>query len=755
MAVTLGVHRCRFVDYAPSAITAIAFTPLPPPRPSQPDQSPTTGFGTLVVGHSNGNIDICEWTGSGNSSQSAQAWAIQNTLPGPYPSKVDSLVLVLRNPQQHQPGRTLNSHAGTIWSMSINPSHTQLALGCEDGTIRLVSVKDDSLLLTQKLDRAKCRILSLAWGPPSDLTWSDSWIVAGCSDSSLRKWDLATGRLLEKMSVDKLRGERTLVWSIGVLGDGTIFSGDSLGLVKFWDSRTCTQLQSFKGHKADVLTMTAGPDGRTVYSSGVDQKITQYSLVKTANATGRYATRWVQSSSRRLHSHDVRSISVWPPYSCFPPSHKRPVDVHVAPILASGGLDMSVLLTPAAPPANTVVKIINPLRTGQDATFEESHQRRIAYPRGPSNSAAVHLARDVRLVVCVRENAVCMNTCLRCNFKLFQIFLAVQSRTDGKWLAISDIQETKLFSLTLTDDQLISRKVKLFSSILEEALDGHSSGSSQIVFSPDGSRLVLALARSPHIVILDISSPEPAILHVFTHVLLDGRKFTKRKIDRDADMDNGFTVSGLQVRSLAVSLDCQWLAASDHAGQTMIYNLDSFQHHCSLPAFSQYIQTMTFDTLSPNTLFLAFPDNTIHIFDVELRQFPSWAKGICDNLPLGLTDAQDSILGIELCPGLEAADRHYLLLWGSTWVTKLNLDAPNIGLWTGKKRRREAMPGALPATEGGPGGDGRMFRMVRGYRPLLAVGYLGSEEIMVVERPLVDVLATLTPPYVSEKYGQT
>jgi hypothetical protein len=86
-------------------------------------------------------------------------------------------------------------------------------------------------------------------------------------------------------------------------------------------------------------------------------------------------------------------------------------------------------------------------------------------------------------------------------------------------------------------------------------------------------------------VILDISSPEPAILHVFTHALSDGRKFTKRKIDRDVDMDNGLTVSGLQVRSLAVSLDCQWLAASDHAGQTMIYNLDSFQVGYPLGAF--------------------------------------------------------------------------------------------------------------------------------------------------------------------------
>lgn len=41
--------------------------------------------------------------------------------------------------------------------------------------------------------------------------------------------------------------------------DGTIVSGDSLGMVKFWDSRTCTQLQSFQGHGADVLCLTISP----------------------------------------------------------------------------------------------------------------------------------------------------------------------------------------------------------------------------------------------------------------------------------------------------------------------------------------------------------------------------------------------------------------------------------------------------------------------------------------------------------------
>ena len=40
--------------------------------------------------------------------------------------------------------------------------------------------------------------------------------------------------------------------------DGTIVPGDSLCMVKFWDSRTCTQLQSFQAHGADVLCLTIG-----------------------------------------------------------------------------------------------------------------------------------------------------------------------------------------------------------------------------------------------------------------------------------------------------------------------------------------------------------------------------------------------------------------------------------------------------------------------------------------------------------------
>ena len=48
--------------------------------------------------------------------------------------------------------------------------------------------------------------------------WTDSWLITGGSDTSLRKWDVASGRVLDRMGVGRVRGERTLVWTVGVLG---------------------------------------------------------------------------------------------------------------------------------------------------------------------------------------------------------------------------------------------------------------------------------------------------------------------------------------------------------------------------------------------------------------------------------------------------------------------------------------------------------------------------------------------------------
>lgn len=83
---TLAVHRCRFVDFTPSAITSLAFppAPLPPVRTSAKGKKKAASigdararFGMLAVGRANGNIELLEWTGAEGELQSPQAWTVR------------------------------------------------------------------------------------------------------------------------------------------------------------------------------------------------------------------------------------------------------------------------------------------------------------------------------------------------------------------------------------------------------------------------------------------------------------------------------------------------------------------------------------------------------------------------------------------------------------------------------------------------------------------------------------------------------
>ena len=81
---TFDVHRCRFVDYVPAAITAIAVPPAPPPRVRStqkaappPSTNVTSRFPPIAVGRGDGNIELYEWSGVGQTAQaSPQAWIL-------------------------------------------------------------------------------------------------------------------------------------------------------------------------------------------------------------------------------------------------------------------------------------------------------------------------------------------------------------------------------------------------------------------------------------------------------------------------------------------------------------------------------------------------------------------------------------------------------------------------------------------------------------------------------------------------------
>jgi len=147
--------------------------------------------------------------------------------------------------------------------------------------------------------------------------------------------------------------------------------------------------------------------------------------------------------------------------------------VDIAPILVSGGLDMSVVTTPAALPSSTIItKVINPIATSVETTFEESYQRKVPYAIGPSSSPSVRVARQARLLVCMHDMGVSIwkilpkkhpedevdlseeevhgggwEKILDMDLNVHTNLVASAISDDGQWLAVSDMYETKLFTL--------------------------------------------------------------------------------------------------------------------------------------------------------------------------------------------------------------------------------------------------------------------------------------------------------------------
>ncbi|KAG8922794.1 U3 small nucleolar RNA-associated protein [Tulasnella sp. 418] len=707
-----------------------------------------------------------------------------------------------------------------------------LAIGCEDGSVRLISLLYGALEHHKRFDRSKSRILSIAWGPPElkmskpsedtsmgddtssevddedDEGWEDTWLVTGGSDSCIRKWNVKTGRTTDRMETDKARGERTLVWAVQVLADSTIVSGDSMGMVKFWDASTATQFHSFRAHGADVLTLAVSPNGTSIYSAGVDQKVTEFTL------SGSTSRRWVQTYSRRLHAHDIRSIAIWPPYTlCTAPKERPLINTGSAPILASGGLDMVVCLTPCAPASQGLeqrIKIVNPLATGNHSTFEESFQRRMAYPV----TGVLSFAREARFVMCRmnrgitiwrigsledesdRANDVSEPTnwelVLEMELNAKTNLIAGAISADGTWVAVSDAKETKLFRLE-DSKKVIPHRIKTFGSVLASANAdlAASTASSDLSFTPDSSKLIMSCFPSSFVVIIDLTpstsneDAAPRVLRTFgQHRMKQARSgrvvkkmVLQRRGDDEEEMEDEQPQANLSdndedgegqseevhaaVCCTAVSADGQWFASADLRGRCHVFNIDSLQHHCTLPSFELPIRSLVFDPRSSDTLLIGLPNNRIHVFDIEERMFPQWASRVCDNLPQSFTGLHDPLQGLMFVHPSSSSSSftpspRQVIAYGSNWLCKIKLDAgvaTRKGFRSKDRRKRKTQKSAIEASNEET--NEHNFTVVTKYRHMLGVGQLGDQELVIVERPLVDLLSGKgqPPPYYKHRYG--
>lgn len=340
--------------------------------------------------------------------------------------------------------------------------------------------------------------------------------------------------------------------------------------------------------------------------------------------------------------------------------------------------------------------------------------------------------------------------------------------------------------------ELKPKRIRDFSSILRPHLPGKqtSTGASCFQFTPDSRKLIMASAMSAYVLVIDLAD-KPRVLRRFEHhrmqnVVLGERVVRGRQKSvgpqEDVEMtddaapqqaepedksDAGDASSDddtpsdppkpvvATITRMAISPDGQWLATSDDHRRTHVFNLDSVQYHAVLPSFPHATHALAFDSAAPGTLVLGLANNTIHVYDVEARTFPAWARDLAAALPQRFTHLHDPIVGVAFDVPAEgnAVRRGSALFWGATWLCRVQLDAAvDFGGYE-KKRRWGARKNQSANAKGSDEQDN--FKLVTHYRPILFADFIGPAELVIVERPLVDVLAKLPPAFFKPKYGAT
>ncbi|KAL6716679.1 U3 small nucleolar RNA-associated protein [Lecanora helva] len=504
----MDIHRCRFVPYPSSTINALAFSHSS--TPNLPSKGPPTL--RLAVGRANGDIEI--W------NPQKGAWYQESILRGGKGRSIEGLVwtqdsdnvdkhgrktsgklrlfsigystavtewdLALGRPLRHSSG-----NHGEIWCMAVQPKDRspktqtnganevaqeeednqsqKIAVGCADGSVILLNTADEDLRFSRVLARPakkKTRVLSI--------TFQDHYtIIAGHADSTIRIYDVRSRQPMRNMTLGagpKGGPKETLVWSVKCLKDGTIVSGDSTGVVTFWDGRTYSLLQRITGHAADILDLAVSADGQSVFSGGMDRRTTMY------RRTGNEKLRWAKLAHQRFHRHDVKAMATFETKSMS--------------VLASGGPDTAPLIVPiqefgrenhrtlSTLPQTPILK--SSVQTRLIVSWWDREIRIWRISRSQENNSELD---DRNISAGPKGRKLAAKIALQGEESITSVDLS----RNGNILAVSTQAAVKLFRLRTKDDNVKVQTLQTSSATTK-------AGAKSVIFSPD--QRWLAIIRS-------------------------------------------------------------------------------------------------------------------------------------------------------------------------------------------------------------------------------------------------------------------
>ncbi|KAJ2856577.1 U3 small nucleolar RNA-associated protein [Coemansia erecta] len=716
----MQIHRCRFADYIPKAVNAIECTP------------PTVYQQRLAVGRANGDIEI--WgiyggrllyekliPGIVNGSLEALAWTHQTKLTAEdlelFDTKVErdaakkrlveqpprlfsaglNSVIVEWDIAKLVPKAAVDSYGGAVWCMAPNHAQTQLAVGTEDGHIRIFDITDGKLTYQRCFNKIKSRILSVAW------SHDDETIVTGSADSCVRVWTASTGLIASRMTLPKEGKLPTLVWAVKVLENRTIVSGDSRGHVVFWDPVMHVAQQDFRAQGADVLCLAASEGGNTVFASGVDPKVTQFKLFsgskpvdsltdrgmglkkkqkekksdKSVNGMGP-ATKWQLTGFRRYHTHDVRALCV---------SSEKPW-----PLLVTGGVDTQVtacaatdfpnehpLRQPCFPPSDTVISVAPKAKTVLQHQETTLKLWELGKAEPVSESLGSKMESGQGLQIYERQKDL-----LRMEVTTKTHILSSAISSSGNLVAVSDSAGPKLYCIMrASDDNSVVRAHRLRSFPPANFVPEYSEnrGVTGFRFTSDEKRVVMTTADG-FVSIVDVSEWRAnKFVTVRRHC---GHRTSKDQVEADAGCDDVATSPGkikkahpadagmCTIVKMAVSHSDKFVATGDCSGLIVVSEMDGMHNSVvTLPrphGRKEQLTSLAFDR--SDNLVITTVLNHVYVWDVAKSALTEWsAKHSCTGIPMPFERNMDFVMGVVT----NAAEPSVVYTWATNHITRIDL----------------------------------------------------------------------------------
>ena len=190
-----------------------------------------------------------------------------------------------------------------VAALAIAPDGTWLAIGGNDGTVR---IKNSDNGRTQVIIPGYGgRVCAMAVSP------DDNWLAIGSDSGMVRIWNAASGQRLAS-----LVGHGKAVKCVAVAPDGSwVATGSSDGTVRIWDTATWRNRailsypeaaeRSYLSDRIEVVSVAVAPDSSWLAAAGSD------GTVRIWNTTTDTAT-WHERVILRGHPRALRSVAVAP-----------------------------------------------------------------------------------------------------------------------------------------------------------------------------------------------------------------------------------------------------------------------------------------------------------------------------------------------------------------------------------------------------------------------------------------------------------